>query len=158
MIDYIAFMVNLTTKVKLTQSFTGWSSGMDLYITSYILQHNLSKRPPCLVLWQEEHYKPIILCCIIYDAVYNILSASLLDSIHFSIIKRRLASRQFPVTYNPLTRHLDPLPCESCFHPKGAFYICDDRLHIVCAGCFRTCPDCSKQYCHACNSVLQEGT
>ncbi|HZX48560.1 MAG TPA: hypothetical protein VFF47_05015 [Nitrospirota bacterium] len=26
-------------------------------------------------------------------------------------IKRRLASRQFPVTYNTLTRHLDPLPC-----------------------------------------------
>ena len=25
-------------------------------------------------------------------------------------IKRRLASRQFPVTYNPLIRHLDPLP------------------------------------------------
>ena len=68
-------------------------------------------------------------------------------------IKRRLASRQFPVTYNPLTRHLDPLPCESCFHPKGVFYICDDRLHIVCAGCFRTCPDCSKQYCHACHSA-----
>lgn len=68
-------------------------------------------------------------------------------------IKRRLASRQFPVTYNPLTRHLDPLPCESCFHPKGAFYICDDRLHIVCAACFKTCPDCSKQYCHACNSA-----
>src|SRR3989304_5721365 len=65
-------------------------------------------------------------------------------------IRRRLASRQFPVTYNPLTRHLDPLPCESCFHPKGAFYICDDRLHIVCAGCFRTCPDCSKHYCNAC--------
>ncbi len=68
-------------------------------------------------------------------------------------IKRRLASRQFPVTYNPLTRHLDPLPCESCFLPKGAFYICDDRLHIVCTGCFRTCPDCSKQYCHACHSA-----
>ncbi len=68
-------------------------------------------------------------------------------------IKRRLALRQFPVTYNPLTRHLDPLPCESCFHPKGAFFICDDRLHIICAACFSTCPDCSKQYCHACSSA-----
>ena len=74
-------------------------------------------------------------------------------SLYLINIKRRLASRQFPVTYNPLTRHLDPLPCESCFHPKGACYICDDRLHIVCAGCFSTCPDCSKQYCHVCNSA-----
>src|SRR3989337_1719124 len=74
-------------------------------------------------------------------------------SLYLINIKRRLASRQFPVTYNPLTRHLDPLPCESCFHPKGAFYICDDRLHIVCAGCYITCPECSKQYCHACNSA-----
>src|SRR3990170_1114357 len=74
-------------------------------------------------------------------------------SLYLINIKRRLASRHFPVTYNPLTRHLDPLPCESCFHPQGAFYICDDRLHIVCAGCFRTCPDCSKQYCNACNSA-----
>ena len=74
-------------------------------------------------------------------------------SLYLINIKRRLASRQFPVTYNPLTRHLDPLPCESCFHPKGAFYICDDRLHIVCAGCYITCPECNKQYCHACNST-----
>ena len=67
-------------------------------------------------------------------------------------IKRRLASRQFPVTYNPLVKQMDLLPCESCFHPRGSYYICDDRLHIVCASCFKTCPDCRKQYCNACHS------
>ncbi|MBI4746028.1 MAG: hypothetical protein HY786_05710, partial [Deltaproteobacteria bacterium] len=38
-------------------------------------------------------------------------------------IKRRLASRDFPVTYNPIVRHLDPLPCESCFSPGHGHYV-----------------------------------
>lgn len=65
-------------------------------------------------------------------------------------IKRRLESRQFPVTYNPILRQFDSLPCESCFNPYGGYYICDDNLHIVCSNCFKVCPVCGKQYCAAC--------
>lgn len=65
-------------------------------------------------------------------------------------IKRRLASRQFPVAYNPFFKHLECLPCESCFYPQGSYYICDDKLHIVCSECFKECPKCGKQYCKAC--------
>ena len=68
-------------------------------------------------------------------------------------IKRRLSSRQFPVTFNPITRQIDALPCESCFNPRKPYYICDDELHIICANCFRTCPDCGKQYCSVCYST-----
>ena len=53
-------------------------------------------------------------------------------------IKRRVNSRQFSITYNPLIKRLDPLPCESCFSPEGTYYICDDYLHIICSKCFRT--------------------
>ena len=66
-------------------------------------------------------------------------------------IKRRLASREFPIIYNPLSRHLDTLPCESCFYPSGTSYICDDKLHIVCSDCFKACPHCGKQYCPVCH-------
>ena len=65
-------------------------------------------------------------------------------------IKRRLASRRFPVTYNPITKHLDALPCESCFYPGNGYYICDDKQHIICGNCFKECPSCGKQYCKAC--------
>ncbi len=66
-------------------------------------------------------------------------------------IKRRLASREFPVTYNPIVRQFDDLPCESCFDPHGGYYVCDDKLHIVCGDCFKACPSCGKQYCTACH-------
>ncbi|MDD5434826.1 MAG: hypothetical protein PH343_05290 [Nitrospira sp.] len=65
-------------------------------------------------------------------------------------IKRRLASRRFPVTYNPIIKHLDALPCESCFYPRNGYYICDDKQHIICGNCFKGCSSCGKQYCKAC--------
>jgi len=69
-------------------------------------------------------------------------------------IKRRLASRLFPVTYNPIIKQMDSLPCESCFNPTEGYFICDDHLHIVCGKCLKTCPNCSKKYCMACHTKL----
>jgi hypothetical protein len=66
-------------------------------------------------------------------------------------LKRRLNSRLFPVTYNPILKRLDPLPCESCFYPQSPYFICDDTLHIVCSRCFITCQECGKTYCKACH-------
>ncbi|MBI5287145.1 MAG: hypothetical protein HY878_06105 [Deltaproteobacteria bacterium] len=65
-------------------------------------------------------------------------------------IKRRLSSRPFPLTYNPLIRRFDPLPCESCFYPRVPYYICDEKLHILCNNCFKRCHKCGKQYCGVC--------
>jgi len=65
-------------------------------------------------------------------------------------IRRRLLARQFPLTYNPMVRKIDPMPCEACFHPGGSYYVCDDKLHIICAHCLKNCPICGKQYCPAC--------
>jgi len=66
-------------------------------------------------------------------------------------LKRRLASRLFPVTYNPLLKKLDPLPCESCFHPAGAYTVCDEKLHVICTNCFTTCLRCGKPHCPVCH-------
>jgi len=68
-------------------------------------------------------------------------------------IKRRLNSRQFPITYNLLIKQFDALPCESCYTSHPSYYICDDKLHIICSNCFLTCPECKKQYCKACNNT-----
>ena len=66
-------------------------------------------------------------------------------------IRRRLSSRTFPLSYNPLLKKVDSLPCEGCFHPRGTYYICDEKLHILCATCFRKCPDCGREYCSVCH-------
>jgi len=66
-------------------------------------------------------------------------------------IKRRLSSRPFPLTYNPMLKKMDPLPCEACFYPRGGYYICDEKLHILCASCFKMCLECGKPYCPACH-------
>ncbi|ODS32976.1 MAG: hypothetical protein SCARUB_01915 [Candidatus Scalindua rubra] len=65
-------------------------------------------------------------------------------------IKRRLFSRLFPVCFNPIIRQIDALPCESCFRPQKPYYICDDKLHIICTNCFMVCNNCKKQYCKVC--------
>ncbi len=66
-------------------------------------------------------------------------------------VKRRKEARPFPLTYNPILKSLDPLPCEACFYPAKGHYVCDDRLHIVCRQCFGPCPRCGKIYCGACH-------
>ncbi|OGP91406.1 MAG: hypothetical protein A2156_12200 [Deltaproteobacteria bacterium RBG_16_48_10] len=65
-------------------------------------------------------------------------------------IKRRLWSRPFPLTYNPFFRTMDSLPCEACFYPRGGYFVCDEKLHILCASCFLKCPECGKAYCPLC--------
>lgn len=68
-------------------------------------------------------------------------------------IKRRISSRVFPLAYNPLIKQLDSLPCEVCFNPHPPYFICDDKLHIVCSRCFVDCPRCGKKFCQACYPV-----
>jgi hypothetical protein len=68
-------------------------------------------------------------------------------------IKRRKGEREFPLTYNPLLKSLDSLPCESCFNPKRVYSVCDDKLHILCPQCFRVCPKCGRDYCSACHKT-----
>lgn len=66
-------------------------------------------------------------------------------------IKRRKLTRLFPLTYNPLLKNFDNLPCESCFNPGNIHWVCDDQAHIICDKCSKTCPRCNKNYCGACH-------
>jgi hypothetical protein len=71
--------------------------------------------------------------------------------IFWLLIKRRKETRPFPLTYNPILKSLDSLPCEACFHAKGGYLVCDDRFHIVCKQCSGSCRQCGKMYCAACH-------
>ncbi|MBI5525370.1 MAG: hypothetical protein HY897_03480 [Deltaproteobacteria bacterium] len=66
-------------------------------------------------------------------------------------IRRRKGVRNVPLAYNPLVKALDPPACEGCLAPGGPFWVCDDRLHLVCNGCFAACPACGREYCAACH-------
>ncbi|KJU85960.1 hypothetical protein MBAV_001846 [Candidatus Magnetobacterium bavaricum] len=65
-------------------------------------------------------------------------------------IKRRKSVREFPLVYNQILRRLDALPCEHCFFPEKPYFVCDDRLHIVCKHCYIECTRCQRHYCSAC--------
>lgn len=74
-----------------------------------------------------------------------------LTQVFWLLIKRRKEARSFPLTYNPILRSLDTLPCEVCFYPKKGYWVCDERLHILCTKCFSPCRRCGKIYCGACH-------
>lgn len=67
------------------------------------------------------------------------------------LVKRRKEARSFPLTYNPILRSLDSLPCEVCFYPRRGHAACDDRLHFICKECFSPCRRCGKNFCGACH-------
>ena len=81
----------------------------------------------------------------------SFLRVEAMSSILWLSVKRRKDARLFPLTYNPIAKSLDLLPCEACFYPKKGYYVCDDRLHILCRRCFSPCPRCDKIFCSACH-------
>ena len=81
----------------------------------------------------------------------SLIRIEAMSPIFWLSVKRRKETRPFPLTFNPILKSFDPLPCEACFYPRKGYYVCDDRLHIVCRECFTPCPRCDKIYCGACH-------
>ncbi|OGV79958.1 MAG: hypothetical protein A3K19_11450 [Lentisphaerae bacterium RIFOXYB12_FULL_65_16] len=69
---------------------------------------------------------------------------------HLTILRRK-GKRDYHLDWNPVSRRLDQLPCESCYALSKSHAICDDRLHILCPECHAPCPSCGKLYCRACH-------
>lgn len=76
---------------------------------------------------------------------------TVLSPVYWISINRRKGTREFPIPYNQLLRRVDNLSCECCFSQKKSYYVCDDKLHIICTECFGQCSKCGKQYCHICH-------
>ncbi|MEK6557627.1 MAG: hypothetical protein AABZ14_04935 [Candidatus Margulisiibacteriota bacterium] len=80
----------------------------------------------------------------------NIIVIETKSVVHWLTIKRRMATRRYPLVYNPILRHYDPLTCSSCYKTGGTVFVCDEKLHLVCGECFNPgsenktggCPTC----------------
>jgi hypothetical protein len=68
-------------------------------------------------------------------------------------VLRRKGSRQIHVDWNPIARRLDHFPCECCWILPRIYFVCDEKLHLVCPACLSACPSCGKEFCRACNPV-----
>ncbi|MEI6788779.1 MAG: hypothetical protein WCL49_09910 [bacterium] len=67
------------------------------------------------------------------------------------VILRRKGERTGYLDWNPITRKLDALGCEACGAVSPIHSVCDDKLHVVCSGCYGACQVCRKSYCRACH-------
>lgn len=62
-----------------------------------------------------------------------------------SVLYRVIAGKQkqgLSLTYNPLTRIIEPLVCRGCGRSISTVYWCD-KSHLLCFECHRNCPVCS---------------
>ncbi len=91
-----------------------------------------------------------------YDLRINVEFSQLLEFIcpvHrvTLVVKRRKGERELSLDWNPLSRMLDPLPCEWSFVAEGKRVVCDDSLHIISPEGHAPCVQCGKEYCRVCS-------
>ena len=66
-------------------------------------------------------------------------------------IRRRKAERVIHLDWNPLTRRLEPPPCESSYSADRPRLVCDDALHLVTPEGIAPCGGCGRLFCRACH-------
>ncbi len=66
-------------------------------------------------------------------------------------VRFRKAVREIPLVWNPLTKDFEAPACQGCASGIHHFYICEDKLHTVCADCFK-CAGCGRNVCRACHA------
>jgi hypothetical protein len=67
-------------------------------------------------------------------------------------IHRRSATRLITLAWNPVDRALELPPCDGCAVGVSTAALCDDRVHLLCAGCHAACEACGRPFCHACHA------
>jgi len=66
-------------------------------------------------------------------------------------IRRRKGERRIALDWNPLTRKLEPAPCEYSYTWERPRSVCDDQLHLVTPKAYGPCTQCGKVYCRVCH-------
>jgi hypothetical protein len=62
----------------------------------------------------------------------------------------RKTTRELPLVWNPLIKDFEAVPCQSCSIGLYSFNVCEDKLHTICADCFK-CAGCRRAVCHVCH-------
>jgi hypothetical protein len=71
---------------------------------------------------------------------------------HFAVrIRRRKAERVIHLDWNPLTRRLEPPPCEASYSADRPRLVCDDALHLATPEGIAPCGECGRSFCRACH-------
>jgi hypothetical protein len=65
-------------------------------------------------------------------------------------VRFRKVVREIPLVWNPVTKDFEAFACQGCHVGLFRFYICEEKLHAVCAECFK-CAGCGKTVCRACH-------
>lgn len=73
-------------------------------------------------------------------------------------LMRRTASSDVTLAWNPVDGQIEARACDGCEAPTPGAWLCDDRVHFVCASCFAPCPRCHKPYCRACRQECSRRT
>ncbi len=66
------------------------------------------------------------------------------------LLERRDKQREVTIFWNPVLKAVEPVACEGCLHPTTSIFLCDERLHLVCASCYFTCSGCRRRTCLRC--------
>jgi hypothetical protein len=64
-------------------------------------------------------------------------------------LKGDTSKRFIELNYDPLTKEMDKLKCESCENELAEVQI-DEAGHLVCQNCIAACSECGKQFCKKC--------
>ena len=72
-------------------------------------------------------------------------------------LMRRAASADVTLAWNGVDGQLEARACDGCDSPTQNAWLCDDKVHFLCAACFAPCPQCHKAYCRACHSRCPRG-
>jgi len=62
---------------------------------------------------------------------------------------KKASGRQIEMTYNPLTKELEKISCESCDKEIRRLNLCFGG-HISCEKCLGRCSECANQFCEKC--------
>lgn len=66
-------------------------------------------------------------------------------------VRRRRQAFKRTLVWNPADRALESLLCAACGGPTSSIAVCDERLHVICAGCYPACDVCGHPYCRKCH-------
>lgn len=70
---------------------------------------------------------------------------------------RRTAASDVTLSWNAVDGLLEARACDGCETPTRNAWLCDHRVHFLCATCFAPCARCQKPFCRACHARCPRG-
>jgi len=69
---------------------------------------------------------------------------------------RKKEERRVALAWNAVLRALDTPLCEACSGRARPLHLCE-KVHLLCASCWRPCPACARAFCRKCQTKCKCG-